>query len=150
MSYLAKLMFKYSPYLFLPMLLATLALAKVDDAKAAADLAATDAVKQGFFKREEHWSGLAKSGAVKGVKAQLFKGNDYIFWLGCGQEEVEVTLEIYDLKGVKVSTQTTDVAKGKSVKVTPPDTGAYIIKFSVVNKKDAAVSVDWALTYAYR
>jgi hypothetical protein len=135
---------------FAAFLLAGTVIGKVDDAKTAADLAAEESVKQGFTKREEHWSGLAKSGAVKGVKAQLFKGNDYIFWLGCGQEEVEVTLEIYDLKGAKVSTQTVDIAKGKSVKVTPPATAAYIVKFSIVNKKDDKVSVDWALTYAYR
>lgn len=134
----------------LALLLVSPAMAKVDDAKAAADTAAEEAVKQGFTKRSEHWSGLAKSGAVKGVKAQLYKGNDYVFWLGCGQEEVEVTLEIYDLNGIKVSTQMVDITKGKSVKVTPPATAAYIVKFSIVNKKDEKISVDWALTYAYR
>jgi hypothetical protein len=141
---------RYSRLFLFSLTLGSFALANVDDAKAAADLAAETAVKEGFAKREEHWSGLAKSGALKGVKAQLFKGNEYYFWLGCGHEEVTVTLAIYDLKGKLVSTQGADFAKGKSVKVTPPATGAYVVKFSVVNKKDAKVSVDWALTYGYR
>jgi hypothetical protein len=139
-----------SRLLYWTLLLPTLALAKVDDAKAAADTASETAIKEGFSKREEYWSGQAKSGAIKGVKAQLFKGNDYWFSLGCGQAEVEVSLEIFDLKGNKVSTQVVEITKGKAVRVTPPGTGSYIIKFSVINKKDASAAVDWALTYAYR
>ncbi len=134
----------------LAVLTASFSLASVDDAKAAADTPTEQAIRQGFAKREEHWSGQAKTGAAKGVKAQLFKGNEYIFWLGVGQDDVTVTMDIYDAQGNKLTSQTTDITRGKSATITPPATGTYVVKFTVVNKKDPKASVDWAITYAYR
>ena len=60
--------------------------ATVDDttvyARAFALLAAEPYVKQGFHVREDYWAGDLASGERKAVRQQLFKGNEYWFWLG--------------------------------------------------------------------
>jgi hypothetical protein len=128
----------------------TVALAKVDDARAAALEISAAGVKQGFKLREEYWSGQMKSAEQKAVKSQLFKGNEYWFWLGCGQEGAEITLEIFDTKGAKVHVETVSSAKGSAVRVIPPKTGTYVVMFKINLKKDPPPTVDWALSYGYR
>src|SRR4030095_15635500 len=51
-------------------------------ARAYALLAAEPYVKQGFQVREDYWAGDLASGEKKAVRQQLFKGNEYWFWLG--------------------------------------------------------------------
>src|SRR5262245_53166192 len=57
-------------------------LASVDDAQSFALQAAEPYVKQGFQVREDYWGGDLGSGEKKAVRQQLFKGNEYWFWLG--------------------------------------------------------------------
>ncbi len=56
--------------------------ASVDDAQSFALQAAETYVKQGFQVREDYWGGDLGSGEKKAVRQQLFKGNEYWFWLG--------------------------------------------------------------------
>src|SRR5215471_17288172 len=55
--------------------------ASVDDAQSFALQAAEPYVKQGFQVREDYWGGDLGSGEKKAVRQQLFKGNEYWFWL---------------------------------------------------------------------
>ena len=57
-------------------------LATVDDAQSFALQAAEPYVKQGFQVREDYWGGDLASGEKKAVRQQLFKGNEYWFWMG--------------------------------------------------------------------
>jgi hypothetical protein len=132
------------------LLLGATASAKVPDAKDSAEALATEAVKGGFQKRSDYWSGQKKSAEQKGVKAQLFKGNEYWFWLGTGQEDVEISLEIYDASGNKISVETQKSTKGRAIRVVAPATGTYIVTFSVKSLKDPPQSIDWALLYGYK
>src|SRR5215467_15993551 len=51
-------------------------------ARAFAILAAEPYVKKGFHMREDYWAGDLASGEKKAVRQQLFKGDEYWFWLG--------------------------------------------------------------------
>src|SRR5947199_6349126 len=51
-------------------------------ARAFAVLAAEPYVKQGFHVREDYWPGDLAPGERKAIRQQLFKGNEYWFWLG--------------------------------------------------------------------
>jgi hypothetical protein len=65
------------------------AVASVDDAQSFALQAAEPYVKEGFQVREDYWGGDLGSGEKKAVRQQLFKGNEYWFWMGT---EVERTV----------------------------------------------------------
>src|ERR1700741_5429034 len=59
-------------------------------ARAWAILAAEPYVKQGFHVREDYWGGDLASGEKKAVRQQLFKGNEYWFWLGTEVDHAKV------------------------------------------------------------
>lgn len=74
-------------------------IASVDDAQSFALQAAEPYVKEGFQVREDYWGGDLASGEPKAVKQQLFKGNEYWFWLGTEVEKASVSVHIYDSEG---------------------------------------------------
>ncbi|MBP7948719.1 MAG: hypothetical protein KA004_03615 [Verrucomicrobiales bacterium] len=123
--------------------------ARVDDAHSAAMEAATASVKKGFKIREDYWNGTMKSGEQKAVKAQLYKGNEYWFWLGSAEEDVDLKLELYDTKGQKVGVETMSTKDAVGVRVVPPKTGTYLAVFSLTHKKDKDARLEWALAYGY-
>src|SRR5436853_237946 len=63
----------------------------VDDAQSFALQAAEPYVKEGFQVREDYWGGDLGSGEKKAVRQQLFKGNEYWFWLGTEVERAKVS-----------------------------------------------------------
>src|SRR5437762_7406246 len=73
--------------------------ASVDDAQSFALQAAEPYVKQGFQVREEYWGGDLGSGEKKAVRQQLFKGNEYWFWLGTEVDHAKVSVHIYNSDG---------------------------------------------------
>src|SRR5207253_2414162 len=66
----------------------------VDDAQSFALQAAEPYVKEGFQVREDYWGGDLGSGEKKAVRQQLFKGNEYWFWLGTEVERAKVSVHI--------------------------------------------------------
>lgn len=134
--------------LALLMLAAGPAPAMVDDSHSAAMEAATPAVKEGFKVRQEYKSGTVKSGAKTAVKYQLFKGNEYWFWLGTSNENVKLTLDAYDAKGNKVTVETKSSGDSASVRILPPKTGTYYLVFTLTGSDGE--EIDWALAYGYR
>src|SRR3954452_9820063 len=79
--------------------LAAVAKGSVDDAQSFALQAAEPYVKDGFQVREDYWGGDLAEGEKKAVRQQLFKGNEYWFWLGTEVEEAKVSVHIYDADG---------------------------------------------------
>src|ERR1043166_3426461 len=82
MNLLAKVLFRYGCPLLALMAVHLTIFATVDDAQAFALQAAESYVKQGFQVREDYWGGDLGSGEKKAVRQQLFKGNEYWFWMG--------------------------------------------------------------------
>ena len=118
-------------------------------ARAFALLAAEPYVKQGFQVREDYWPGDLASGERKAVRQQLFKGNEYWFWLGTEVDHAKVSVHIYNSDG-KLAEQPDSWAKGHfaAAHVTPKATGSYFIIVSVEESPEA--HTHWALAYGFR
>lgn len=124
------------------------AFATVDDAHSFAMEAAASYVEQGFIVREEYWNGEVASGQGLMIKHQMFKGNEYAFWLGTANEGVEFDLKVYDEKGKEITIAAKSDKMYASARVNPPRTGTYTIVFSLTSKKEKGLY--WALAYGYR
>lgn len=110
-------------------------------------------VKEGFKVRETFWAGTAKPGVRQSLKHQLFRGNEYWFWLAPDQDGLVPSLKIYDAKGRPVDVETKSEKGWIAVRLLPPRTGTYSVVFVFTPAEDAAQSgeaVAWALTYGYR
>jgi hypothetical protein len=124
--------------------------ATVDDAHSFAMEAAQPFVNEGFIVREDYWNGEVKSGQKLMVKHQLFKGNEYAFWLGTANDGCTLEIQVLDEKGNEVHIKP-KVGIGEmftSVRVNPPKTGTYSVVFSITSKTEKGVF--WALAYGYR
>ena len=75
------------------------ALVTVDDALSLAHEAANPYVKQGYTVREDAWGGDLGVKDQQAVTAQLFKGNEYWFWLGTDTRGAGITVHGYDSNG---------------------------------------------------
>lgn len=122
--------------------------ATVDDAHSFAMEGATSHVEQGFIVREDYWNGEVKSGQKLMIRHQMFKGNEYAFWLGTSQDNVAMDLKVYDENGKAIELDPKTGKMFSTVRVNPPKTGTYTIVFSLTSKKEK--SVYWALAYGYR
>ena len=118
-------------------------------ARAFVVLAAEPYVKQGFHVREDYWPGDLASGERKAIRQQLFKGNEYWFWLGTEVDHAKVSVHIYDSDG-KLAEQPDSWEKDHSAAahVIPKTTGSYFIIVSV--EESPAARTHWALAYGFR
>ena len=118
-------------------------------ARAWALLAAEPYVKKGFHVREDYWAGDLASGERKAVRQQLFKGNEYWFWLGTEVDHAKVSVHIYNSDG-KLAEQPDSWAKGHlaAAHIIPKTTGSYFIIVSV--EESPAARTHWALAYGFR
>jgi hypothetical protein len=81
------------------------------------------------------------------IKHQMFKGNEYAFWLGSANEDVTFELKVYDDKNKEITIDAKADKMFASMRVNPPKTGTYTIVFSVTSKKEKGLY--WALAYGY-
>jgi hypothetical protein len=118
-------------------------------ARAFALLAAEPYVKQGFYVREDYWTGDLASGGRKAIRQQLFKGNEYWFWLGTEVDHAKVSVHIYNSDG-KLAEQPDSWAKDHTAAahIIPKTTGTYFIIVSV--EESPAAHTHWALAYGFR
>jgi hypothetical protein len=125
------------------------ALATVDDAQSFALQAAEPYVKQGFQVREDYWGGDLASGEKKAVRQQLFKGNEYWFWMGTEVDKAKVAVHVYDSDG-KLAEEADSWEKGHfaAAHVIPKATGSYFIIVSVEQSPEERTH--WALVYGFR
>lgn len=130
------------------LLTAALVFATVDEAHDHTMEAAMPYVEQGYTVREDYWNGEVEAGQKLAIRHQLFKGNDYVFWLGTANEDCTLELAVFDAKGQPVHMEKKDSKFTTTVRVNPPRTGTYTVVFSVTSKKERGVT--WALSYGYR
>jgi hypothetical protein len=122
--------------------------AVVDDAHSFALEIATPYVEKGFSVREEHWSGSLAKGQPSAIQHQLYKGNEYWFWLASDEEGAEVTIHVYDDQKNLVDAEAWQKGKNAAVRVKPTRTGSYYIVFSVTKSKLKKTS--WAIAYGFK
>jgi hypothetical protein len=137
-------------FLLLPLIaLEPAVLASVDDAQSFALQAAEPYVRQGFQVREDYWGGDLGSGEKKAVRQQLFKGNEYWFWLGTEVDRAKVSVHVYDSDG-KLAEEPDGWEKGQfaAAHIIPKTTGSYFIIVSVEQSPEERTH--WALVYGFR
>ncbi len=149
MNHFAKVLLRSSSVLVAVMVMQRAACASVDDAQSFALQAAEPYVKQGFQVREDYWGGDLASGEKKAVRQQLFKGNEYWFWLGTEVDRAKVSVHIYDSDG-KLAEEPDSWEKGHfaAAHVIPKTTGSYFIIVSVEQSPEERTH--WALVYGFR
>jgi hypothetical protein len=149
MNRFAKLLLRVSFLLMAVIVMQRAACASVDDAQSFALQAAEPYVKQGFQVREDYWGGDLASGEKKAVRQQLFKGNEYWFWLGTEVDRAKVSVHIYDSDG-KLAEEPDSWEKGHfaAAHVVPKTTGSYFIIVSVEESPEERTH--WALVYGFR
>jgi len=149
MNRFAKLLLRVSFLLTAVIVMQRAACASVDDAQSFALQAAEPYVKQGFQVREDYWGGDLASGEKKAVRQQLFKGNEYWFWLGTEVDRAKVSVHIYDSDG-KLAEEPDSWEKGHfaAAHVIPKTTGSYFIIVSVEESPEDRTH--WALVYGFR
>jgi hypothetical protein len=149
MNRFAKLLLRVSFLLTAVVVMQRAASASVDDAQSFALQAAEPYVKQGFQVREDYWGGDLASGEKKAVRQQLFKGNEYWFWLGTEVDRAKVSVHIYDSDG-KLAEEPDSWEKGHfaAAHVVPKTTGSYFIIVSVEESPEERTH--WALVYGFR
>ena len=118
------------------------AVSSVDDAQSFALEAAQPYVKDGFQVREDYWGGDLGTGEKKAVRQQLFKGNEYWFWLGTEVEPAKVSVHVYDSDG-KLVEQSDGWQKGHfaAAHIIPKATGSYFIIVEVESSPEEPSSV---------
>jgi hypothetical protein len=149
MNLLAKVLFRYSSPLLALVALQPAIFATVDDAQSFALQAAEPYVKQGFQVREDYWGGDLGSGEKKAVRQQLFKGNEYWFWLGTEVDRAKISVHVYDSDG-KLAEESDGWQKGHfaASHVIPKATGSYFIIVTVEESPEERTH--WALVYGFR
>ncbi len=149
MNRFAKVVLRSGALLAAVIVMQRAACASVDDAQSFALQAAEPYVKQGFQVREDYWGGDLASGEKKAVRQQLFKGNEYWFWLGTEVDRARVSVHIYDSDG-KLAEEPDSWEKGHfaAAHVIPKTTGSYFIIVSVEQSPEERTH--WALVYGFR
>src|SRR5438876_2304787 len=134
----AKILFRTSSLQAAFVMMQRASFASVDDAQSFALQAAEPCVKQGFQVREDYWGGDLASGEKKAVRQQLFKGNEYWFWLGTEVDRAKVSVHIYDSDG-KLAEEPDSWEKGHfaAAHIIPKTTGSYFI---IVDRKSTRLN----------
>ena len=126
-----------------------LALATVNDALSFAKEAAAPYAKQGFTIREDAWGGDLGVKDQQAVTAQLFRGNEYWFWLATDTRGAVITVHVYDSDGkLGESPSSGRRAVSPRPRSLPAKTGAYYAIVTV--EKSPQERSNWALVYGYR
>ena len=121
----------------------------VNDSQSYALEIATEYVEDGFSVRYEFWDGELKPGEQKAIRHQLFKGNEYWFWLASDLQDVKLEIHVYDSKGNLVEAESWQRDHFAAVRVVPLNTGTYILLVQV-NESNKGEPASWSLAYGYR
>jgi len=123
--------------------------ATIDDALSFALEAADPYVKAGFTVREDYWGGDLPVKQKKAIVQQLFKGNEYWFWMGTDVESARISVHVYDSDGNLAEVQTwQNKPHMAAARVVPKKTGSYYLIVEV--EKSPQERTHWALAYGFR
>ena len=135
-------------FLFLLTLGAGPAHATIDDALSFALEAADPFVKEGFTVREDYWGGDLPVKTTKAIVHQLFKGNEYWFWMGTDQKAAKISVHIYDSAGNLAESESWSKPHFAAARVVPKKTGSYYLIVEVEKSPDERTY--WSLAYGFK
>ena len=101
-----------------------------------------------FILRESWSSGELAEGDVKIIQHQLYKRNEYWFWIGASLLDSRLNIHIYDSEGNLTDAESFQTANVAGVKVIPSKTGTYYLRIAV--ESSPVEKTPWAVIYAYR
>ena len=122
--------------------------ATIDDALSFAFEAADPYVKEGFTVREDYWGGDLPVKTTKAIVHQLFKGNEYWFWMGTDQKAAKISVHIYDSAGNLAETEAWQKPHFAAAHVIPKKTGSYYLIVEVEKSPDERTY--WSLAYGFK
>ena len=140
----------------IPLLLALLCLAlgasparaTIDDALSFALEAADPYVKEGFTVREDYWGGDLAVKQTKAIVHQLFKGNEYWFWMGTDVKNAKISVHIYDSEGKLAEVEAWQKPHFAAARIQPKKTGSYYLIVEI--EKSPSERTSWSLAYGFR
>ena len=135
-------------FLCLTLLLPVPSHATVDDALSFALDAANPYVKEGFTVREDYWGGDLPVKQQKAIVHQLFKGNEYWFWMGTDVENARISVHIYDSDGNLAEVESWQRQHMAAARVVPKTTGSYYLIVEI--EKSDRERTHWSLAYGFR
>jgi hypothetical protein len=124
------------------------AYSSIDDALSFALEAAAPYVKEGFTVREDYWGGDLPVKTTKAIVHQLFKGNEYWFWMGTDEKAAKISVHIYDSEGNLAEVQAWQKPHFAAARVVPKKTGSYYLIVEI--EKSPQERTTWALAYGFR
>ncbi len=102
-----------------------------------------------FAIRDAWWNGDSKLKEPKIFRHQLFKRNEYWFWMATDDLRGSVSIAVYDAAGKLVEpADKFNRAHTAGVKIVPETTGTYFIR--VVVESATTETAHWAVVYGYR
>ena len=122
--------------------------ASVDDALSYALEAAQPYVKEGFTVREDYWGGDMAIKQAKAITHQLFKGNEYWFWIGTDEKTAKISVHVYDSDGNLCEVESMQKGQFGGVRVVPKRTGTYYLIVEV--EKSNKERTHWGMAYGFR
>jgi len=130
------------------LLLSPRAHATVDDALSFALEAADPYVKEGFTVREDYWGGDLPVKQQKAIVHQLFKGNEYWFWMGSDTKNAKISVHVYDSDGNLAEAEAWTKPHFAAARVVPKKTGSYYLIVEI--EKSPEERTYWSLAYGFR
>ena len=124
------------------------AYATIDDALSFALEAADPYVKDNFTVREDYWGGDLPVKSTKAIVHQLFKGNEYWFWMGTDQKAAKISVHIYDSAGNLAESESWQKPHFAAARIAPKKTGSYYLIVEIEKSPDERTY--WSLAYGFR
>jgi hypothetical protein len=119
-----------------------------DEALSFALEAADPYEKQGFVPRQDYWDGQLPIGGTHAIVHQLFKGNEYWFWLGTDTPHAQISVHIYDRQGRLVDAEHWQRTMMASARVVPQQTGEYYVLVRI--EASPVPLTRWSMAYGFR
>jgi hypothetical protein len=126
----------------------TPAMASVDDALSYALEAAQPYIKEGFTVRQDYWGGDMAVKQAKAITHQLFKGNEYWFWLGADEKNAKLSVHVYDSDGNLCDVDFKQKNNMAMARVVPKRTGTYYLIVEI--EKSGKERTHWGMAYGFR
>ena len=108
--------------------------------------------KLGYILRQEAWNGSLPAGDNTPIRQQLFKNNDYRFYVWTEVQGATVSVHVYDQDGNLVDGRLGERASGSTrfavVDLKPDATGSYYLIVKV--ERSPEKSTAWQMAYAYK
>ncbi len=119
----------------------------IDDALSFALEAADPYVKEGYTVREDYWGGDLAVKSSKAIVHQLFKGNEYWFWMGTSQKNAKISVHIYDSEGNLAEVESWQKPHMAAARISPKKTGSYYLIVEIEKSPDERTF--WSLAYGF-